>query len=138
MKKRLFWCGLATTAIVLTSGVAFSGGTTTSLARVLDYEDETHQLWVMSPGGAASYVHSERTLHLLATLPRPELPPDPCFQIARIWNAVVRFEAQTGQTPTRAFGVLLEAMGIFSCQARVTIPIDSGSPVPLVSVAPAL
>jgi hypothetical protein len=141
MSKRGFVCGAAVSAVLLVSGAAFSGGQTTSVDQLLDFDRATGELWASPPGrSVAIYQHSVNTRHLVADLSR-FLPPDPCTPLARVWNIAVAHEERTGRVNPVHFEVLLELMSRFQCSATITTTTTtttntSTAPQPLLSIAP--
>jgi hypothetical protein len=142
MKKRSLWGGLAAAAVLLSSGVAFSGGTATTVDELMDFDETTQQLWAYPQQAPLTvYLQTPQTRHLLAEIgeraegfPGQQHPPDPCHILAVSWNFVVRFDRRTGQNSTQAFAVILNLMGTFSCSAELTS--TDGAPAPLVSIKP--
>lgn len=135
MKMRWIWSSLAASAVLFVSGAAFSGGSTTSVAQLMDFNKSTGELWAYPGGqGLTTYLHQPNTVHVAANLSH-YLPPNPCLPLARVWNMVVEHDDRTGQASTPMFEALLVVMSRFQCSATVTA--DSGSPQPIVTIAPA-
>jgi hypothetical protein len=133
MKMRVVCSGLAASAVLLVSGVAFSGGPTP--VQLMDFDRTTGELWGYPQGQPlATYLHQPTTLHEKAILSRFH-PPDPCLPLAHVWNVVVEYDQRTGQVSTPVFDALLDVMSRFQCSA--TIDAGSGSPQPIVTIAPA-
>lgn len=131
---RVLCSGLAASAVLLVSGVAFSGGTPTPV-QLMDYNRTTGELWAYPQGQPlATYLHQPTTVHEKALLSH-FLPPDPCLPLAHVWNVVVDYDQRSGQVSTPVFDALLEVMSRFQCSARINA--DSGSPQPIVTIAPA-
>jgi hypothetical protein len=137
MKVRHALSVLAASATLLVSGAAFSGGATTTLNELMDFNSSTGELWAYPQGRPlATYLHRRTTHHLLADL-SPFLPPDPCLPLARAWNFTVRFDARFHVRSTFVFDLLLTTMSDFRCHASVTADLGgaSGAP-PMISVGP--
>ncbi len=135
MKMRWICSGLAASAIMLASGAAFSGGTTTAVAQLQDFNRDTGELWAYPSGqGLTTYLHQPNTVHVAANLSIFH-PPDPCLPLARVWNVIVEHDDRTGQVSSQVFEALLGVMSRFQCSATVTA--DNGSPQPIVTIAPA-
>jgi hypothetical protein len=139
MNKRVFVCSAAATAVMLVSGAAFSGGSSTSVDRLLDFDRKTGELWASPPGrSVAVFQHSVHTQHLLANLSR-FLPPDPCLPLAHVWNIQVAHEERTGRTNPVVFEVLLGLMSEHQCSATITTTtptVTTTSTQPLLSISP--
>jgi len=135
MNKRVLWGALVSTAVLLTSGAAFSGGTTTSDVQLMDFVESTQRLWAYPRSGALTeFQHTRATIHLPGVF-RGAHPPDPCDGITRAWNNIVRIDERRHIETTRVFLVLLDQMARFQCNATVT-STDGASPAPIVSIAP--
>lgn len=129
---------LAASATLLVSGAAFSGGETTSLNQLTDYDTKTGELWAYPQNHPlTAYLHSPTTVHLEADL-STFLPPDPCLPLARAWNFTARFDAREHVRSTFVFNLLLSAMSDFRCSATVTSTGGGSdtSPPPIISLAP--
>ncbi|HEY8039439.1 MAG TPA: hypothetical protein VIF15_06580 [Polyangiaceae bacterium] len=134
MKTRWVWSGLTASAVMMATGLAFSGGTTTSDAQLMDFNQATGELWAYPDGQALStYLHEPRTRHVLADLAR-FAPPDPCRPLAEAWNFTVRYDQRFGVRSTFVFDVLLVTMAEFQCRATVTSV--AGQPQPIVIITP--
>ncbi|MGH7297308.1 MAG: hypothetical protein ACRELB_20390 [Polyangiaceae bacterium] len=126
--------GLAAGAVMLAAGAAFSGGSTTTKARLMDFDPSNGHLMAYPSGGAlTTYLHDGATQHGLANLTKLT-PPDPCHGLAAAWNATVRYDDRHGVNSTFIFEALLQVMSDFQCSATVTSV--SGSPQPIVIISP--
>jgi hypothetical protein len=132
--RMLLSSGLLTSAVVLGAGVAFSGGTTTSSNRLVDFDPSTHLLSAYpNGGGLTTYLHQPTTVHLIADLTR-YTPPDPCRGLANAWNLTVDYDAKHDVTSTVLFEILLSAQADFQCDATITsVP---GAPEPITEITP--
>jgi hypothetical protein len=138
MNKRVFVCGAAATAVLLVSGAALSGGQTSSVDRLLDFNRRTGELWATPPHqNVALFLHSANTAHLAADLSR-FLPPDPCLPLARVWNIAVAREERVGRpVSTGLFEVLIGLMSDFQCSATITTTTTTTTaPQPMISISP--
>jgi hypothetical protein len=135
--KKAFVCGTAVGAVLLFSGAAFSGGSTTSLDQLMDFDRTTGELLAYPQGMPLStFIHSANTLHLVADLSK-FLPPDPCIPLARVWNRVVRIETRTGLRFPVVFEILLSLMSDLQCKASITTTnVPSTVAQPMISIAP--
>jgi|SRR5580658_1116223 hypothetical protein len=131
-------CGvLAASATLLVSGAAFSGGATTTVDELTDFDTKTGELWGYPHDlPLAAYIHSPTTQHLFADL-STFLPPDPCLPLARAWNFTADFDAREHLHSTFVFDLLLTAMSDFRCSATVTSPSSGGTvPPPIIALTP--
>jgi hypothetical protein len=137
MKMRIVWSGLVASAVLLASGAAFSGGTTTDVAELMDFDKSTSQLWAYPQGQAlTAFQHTPHTQHLLAELSHLT-PPDPCIPLGNFWNQIVRFDERHNVNSTLAFETLLTLMSDYQCRATVTsVPTQGGGAAALVSIRP--
>jgi hypothetical protein len=136
MTKR-FLCGAAVGAVLLSSGAAFSGGTTTSHDQLMSFDRTSGELLAYPQGMALSaFIHSPATQHALADLTK-FLPPDPCTPLARVWNRVVTIETETGLRFPIVFEILLTLMTDAQCNASITTTnVPSITAQPMISIAP--
>ena len=134
MKIHVLLSGLAAGAVMLSAGAAFSGGSTTAKARLVDFDPSTGHLSAYPTGGAlTTYLHDGKTVHAMADLTKLT-PPDPCHGLAAAWNATVVYDTRHDVTSTFIFEALLSVMSDFQCSASVTS--TSGSPNPIVVISP--
>jgi hypothetical protein len=134
MKARWIYSGLLAGAVMLGAGTAFSGGDVTTNNMLVDYNEQTGELWAYPKGlPMAVYLNTPATQHGLADLSR-FTPPDPCRGFAHAWNAQVAWEIRHGvvgdTAPRHSFSVLLGLMTEFQCTADLTTA--TGSPQLLV------
>jgi hypothetical protein len=149
MKMRIVWfaSGLVASAVLLASGAAFSTNppppapATTTVNQLVDYVRNTGELWgvpQVGGGNAKVYLHDATTVHLpgpVPVLPGPVYyPPDPCIPIGEMWNRTVQFDDRHHTTSPVVYDVLLSLMADFQCSATITA--TSGTPQPIVSIAP--
>ncbi len=132
-----FVCGAAVGAVLLFSGAAFSGGPTSSVDKLMDFNQSTGELLAYPQGMPLSaFLHSPATQHLLADLTK-FLPPDPCTPLARIWNTAVNVETETGLKFPVVFEFLLVLMTDAQCKATITTTnIPSTAAQPMITIAP--
>jgi hypothetical protein len=122
--------------VLFVSGAAFSGGTTTTVAELMDFNVQTGELWAYPQGQSlATFIHTQTTQHPLAQL-STFLPPDPCLPLARAWNFTAQFDARFSRQSPRVFETLLNAMSTFRCHAQVTSIHFLSLSSPIVSVVP--
>jgi hypothetical protein len=135
MKMRSLVSTFAAGAVLLMTGAAFSGSTSTNDAQLVSFDRTTSTLWALPTGlPLASYLNQPVTTYVAADLASFE-PPDPCIPLVRAWNFTVDFDKHTGRTSTFVFEVLLDAMSDLSCHATVTSnPVTS--PQPLIVITP--
>jgi hypothetical protein len=135
--KKGFLCGAAVGAVLLFSGAAFSGGPSTSFDKLMDFNRTTGELLAYPQGMPLStFIHSSETLHLAADLSK-FLPPDPCTPLARIWNAGVRIEGETGLRFPVFFEFMLALMTDAQCKATITTTnVPSTNAQPMITIAP--
>jgi hypothetical protein len=134
MNMRTIWSSLAASAIVLVTGTAFSGGGTTSINQLVDFDQATGILSAYPANQPlATYLHRSTTIHL------PSIgsftPPDPCTGLADAWNFTVEYDKRRDTNSTFVFEALLTIMSDFQCHASVTISNPVGTP-PIVDIAP--
>jgi len=135
MKMRSLVSTLAAGAVLMVTGAAFSGGTSTSAAQLVSFDRPTSTLWALPTGQPlSSYLNQKLTTYIAADLTAFE-PPDPCVPAVEAWNFLVDYDEHTGQKSTFAFEILLGVMSDLSCHATVT-SVTSGSPQPLVAIQP--
>jgi hypothetical protein len=135
--RKGFLCGAAVGAVLLFSGAAFSGGPTTSLDKLMNFDRASGELLAYPQGMPLStFIHSAHTQHALADLSR-FLPPDPCTPLARVWNTAVRIETETGLRFPVIFEILLSLMSDFQCSASITTTnVPSTTAQPMISIKP--
>ncbi len=140
MKKQFAFGGLAATAIMLVSGAAFSGGTTTMpSAEIVEFTPATHELFASVTGIINVFLHEPGTVHLPAIFGPGSHPPDPCFGLGLTWDGVVFADTLTHTQNTAAFEALLGLMAGFQCTAEITSDVvTGGTPAPIVSMNPVL
>jgi hypothetical protein len=132
---------LAASAVLLVSGTAFSGGTSTTNDKLVDFNMCTRELFAFPKGQPlAVYVHTAQTVHLAANL-EVFTPPDPCLPLAEAWNATVSYDATHDVSSTFIFEALLSIQSDFACRAAVTstsgaLTGASGALPTIVSITP--
>jgi hypothetical protein len=125
---------LVASAVTLIGGAAFSGGQTTGVNQLVDFEQSTGKLWAYPQNHSlATYQHTATTHHLEADLGRFE-PPDPCYEAVHMWNYAVQYDRRYHTSSTPVFEALLGLMSSAKCSAIVTT--TSGSPPPIESITP--
>jgi hypothetical protein len=135
MKMRSLVSTFAAGAVLLMTGVAFSGGTATNSAQLVSFDRTTSELWALPNNlPLTSYLNQEFTTYVEADISSFE-PPDPCIPTILAWNFVVNYDARSGKKSTLVYELLLTAMSDLSCHATVT-SITSGAPQPLISIQP--
>lgn len=137
MKKTIVWSGLAAALVTLVAGTAFSGGSSTTPAQLVNYDRTTGELWAIPDSQpVTSYLNQTFTTYLAADFLSFE-PPDPCDPPTAAWNFVVSYDAATGRKSTFIYEMLLTSMAELGCSARVT-SLNDGSPQPLLSIQPTM
>ncbi len=137
MIKRGLVCGAAVGAVLLFTGAASSGGSSTSHDTLMNFDRTTGELWAVPQGQAlAAFLHSSETAHLIADLSH-FLPPDPCRPLAQVWNVAVQVENRSGVKFPVVFEVLLTLMSDLQCNATITTTnLPTSSAQPMISIAP--
>jgi len=134
MKMRTASSMLVATAVTLIGGAAFSGGQSTGVNQLVDFDQSTGKLWAYPQNQSlATYQHMPTTRHLEADLTRFE-PPDPCYEVVHMWNYAVQYDRRYHTNSSPIFESLLGLMSTNKCLAIVTT--TSGSPPPIVSITP--
>jgi hypothetical protein len=136
MFQRTIVCAGVTAAVLLLSGAAFSGGVTTSINELVEFNESTSELWAYPKGHPmAIYRHTPETRHLLADLSR-FTPPDPCFPLAVAWNRTVNYDERHHVQSTFLFEAILGLQSRFQCNATVTSTDNTTAPQPIVQIMP--
>jgi hypothetical protein len=140
MKMRTVLSVAAACGTLLLSGAAFSGGSSTSDNQMVDYDDQTGELWAIPSGGSTTtYQHDPKTQQLQANLSQYQ-PPDPCLPLAEVWNILASQQHGHGHGDdchdgsSGAFGALLTVMAAHGCKATITA--TSGAPKPIIQITP--
>jgi hypothetical protein len=138
MMKRLLSGGLVATALMLSSGAAFSGSVTTlPSAEIVAFSTATHELSVANVVNV--FLHEPGTVHLPSVFGPGSHPPDPCFGLGLTWDGVVFADTITQTQNTAAFEALLVLMAGFQCTAEITSDVVTApAPAPIVSMNPVL
>ena len=132
---RLVTSGLVAAAVMLGSGVAFSGGVNTSAARLVSFDRLTSELKALPTGQPLTTYLNQTFTSYIAAGPGQFEPPDPCYPPAEAWNFTVAFDQKYHVQSKFVFEVLLGVMSELGCNANVT-SITNGAPQPLVSIQP--
>ena len=134
MKIRIVSSVLAASAVTLMAGAAFSGGQTTGVNQLMDFDQSSGKLWAYPQNQPlTTYQHTPSTRHLEGDLGRFE-PPDPCFELGHMWNYAVQYDRRYHTDSRPIFESLIGLMSASKCTAKVTA--TSGSPPPIESIAP--
>jgi hypothetical protein len=134
MKMRTVSSVLVASAVTLLGGAAFSGGQSTTVNQLVDFDASSGKLWGYPPNQSlATYQHTPTTRHLEADLVRFE-PPDPCDELVHMWNYAVDYDRRFHMNSTPIFESLIGLMASNKCSAIVSV--TSGSPPPIDSITP--